>query len=104
MDSSNHFKHFLNAAADDPRIGASHISLYMALYQHWINNKCIDPFSLRRDEVMKTAKINGIATYHKCIKELNEYGYIQYLPSYRPKSNTKVYLSNFWNNETKNVN
>jgi len=103
MDSLNLFKDFLNAAGDDPRIGASHISLYMALYQHWISNQCINPISIRRNEIMKTAKISGIATYHKRIKELNEYGYIQYLPSYRPKSNTKVYLSCFWNNKTKNV-
>jgi hypothetical protein len=42
---------------------------------------------------MKTAKISGIATYHKCIKELNDYGYIRYLPSYRPNRSTRVFMS-----------
>ena len=31
---------------------------------------------------MEAAKINGLATYHKCIRELHEYGYIDYHPSY----------------------
>ena len=93
MDSLGQFTQFLESASNDPRIGASHISLYMTLYRYWIYNHCVDPVYIIRGEVMKNAKISGIATYHKCIKELNEYGYIRYLPSYRPKSNTKVYLS-----------
>lgn len=28
---------------------------------------------------MKTAKITGPATYHRCIKDLNEYGCINYV-------------------------
>ncbi|MFH6950455.1 hypothetical protein ACHRV6_18320 [Flavobacterium sp. FlaQc-51] len=29
---------------------------------------------------MKTAKISGPVTYHRCTGDLNDYGYINYLP------------------------
>jgi hypothetical protein len=41
---------------------------------------------------METAKISGIATFHKCIKDLDELGYISYLPSRNPAVNSRVYL------------
>ena len=41
---------------------------------------------------MATAKISGLATYHKCIKDLHAFGYIQYKPSYNPGTTSKVYL------------
>jgi hypothetical protein len=93
MNCLGQFTHFLESATDDPRIGSSHISLYVTLYQYWIYNQCVDPVYIRRCEVMKTAKISGIATYHKCIKELDDYGYIRYAPSYCPKRSTEVFMS-----------
>ena len=33
---------------------------------------------------MKIAKIGGIATYHKCMKDLVSSGYILYQPSFHP--------------------
>jgi hypothetical protein len=33
---------------------------------------------------MDIAKISGVAAYHKCIKDLHQFGYIQYVPSYNP--------------------
>ncbi len=41
---------------------------------------------------MEVAKISGLATYHKCIKDLHDYGYIQYEPSYNPAVSSQVYL------------
>ncbi len=32
------------------------------------------------------------ATYHKCMKELVEYGYINYIPSYNPFLKSLVYI------------
>ena len=39
---------------------------------------------------MEGAKINGLATFHKCIKDLNEFGYIRYLPSRNPTVSSQV--------------
>jgi len=42
---------------------------------------------------MKIAKITGPATYHRCIKDLNEYGYINYIPK---KTETRKASFIFW--------
>jgi hypothetical protein len=44
---------------------------------------------------MKVSKICSKATYHKCIRELNDYGYLSYHPSYNPFKGSLVYLFNF---------
>ena len=83
---------FYSAIKDDSRIGACHISLYMALFQLYNLNGFCNPVFITRSSVMLVAKISGIATYHKCIKDLHAYGYIQYLPSYNPSVSSKVNL------------
>ena len=83
---------FYSAIKDDNRIGISHISMYMALFQFYNLNSFTNPILITRSIVMEAAKINGLATYHKCIKDLHEFGYIQYLPSYNPAVNSQVYL------------
>ena len=41
---------------------------------------------------MGVAKINGLGTYHKCIKELDAFKYIRFLPSFNPAVGSRVYL------------
>ena len=75
---------FYLAIQDDNRIGATHISLYLALYYFYALNQFQNPVFIKRTSVMYGAKICGLATYHKCIKDLNNFGYISYRPSYNP--------------------
>ncbi|KAA9038688.1 hypothetical protein FW778_14165 [Ginsengibacter hankyongi] len=83
---------FYEAIKDDNRIGPTHISLYMALFQLYNLNRCCNPINITRAVVMETAKISGLATYHKCIKDLHEFGYIQYMPSFNPAICSRVFL------------
>ena len=83
---------FYDAIKEDNRIGTSHISLYMALFQLYNLNRFSNPVYITRAFVMDAAKISGPATYHKCIKDLNEFGYILYFPSYNPSIYSQVYL------------
>lgn len=83
---------FYSAIRDDHRIGATHISLYMALFQVYNLNSFRNPIQITRSAVMHKAKISGLATYHKCIKDLKEFGYIQYFPSFHPGIGSQVYL------------
>jgi hypothetical protein len=83
---------FFKAIKEDNRISTSHISLYMALFELWNRNDCKNPVFITRKQVMETAKISGIATFHKCIKYLDEQGYISYLPSRNPAVKSRVYL------------
>ena len=91
MDS---FNNFYLAVKNDHRICTTHISLYMALYHFYILNSFTNPVPITRRTLMDLAKINGLATYHKCIRELHDFGYIQYTPSYNPATNSHVQLLN----------
>ena len=83
---------FLNSIREDNRISPTHISLYMALFQFYILNCYQNPIEISRLSVMDRAKISGLATYHKCIKDLNDYNYIRYQPSFNPRISSKVWL------------
>ena len=78
---------FYNAIANDARIGATHISVYMALLQQWNLNGGKREFEIKRLEIMKAAKINARHTYNRCMSHLREFGYINYQPS--PNSSVK---------------
>jgi hypothetical protein len=64
----------------------------MALFQLYNLNGFRNPVSIYRKRVMEVAKISGLATFHKCIKDLHGFGYIQYLPSYNPAIESQVNL------------
>jgi len=83
---------FYAAIADDARIGLPHISIYMALLQQWNVNGGVNPVIIVRASIMKAAKINARYTYNKCMNNLQEFGYITYLPSSNPFMCSKVYL------------
>ena len=83
---------FFSAIREDHRIGTTHISLYMALFQLYNLNRFQNPIDITRSAVMEVDKINGLATYHKCIKDLADFGYIKYQPSYNPAISSQVVL------------
>lgn len=73
---------FFSAIDTDARISPTHISLYMTLLMLWNENGGQSPIRIFSKSVMQISKISGVATYHKGMRELHEYGYIQYSPSY----------------------
>jgi len=83
---------FLNAAAEDPFIHPAHISLYVTLLYYWKRQDFINPVDVRRDKLMKQAKITGRTTYQRCLRELRERGYILYEPKYNRFVNSCIYL------------
>ena len=76
----------------DKRISVWHISLYLSFLLKWQANKCQNPIAFTRREMMEVAHIKSIATYHKCISQLQEFGYIQYDPSFNPFIGSSVRL------------
>ena len=92
MSELKQLTNFFSAIKEDPRIGTTHISLYMALFQFYNVNRFQNPIKITRTTVMEVAKISGLATYHKCMKDLVEFGYIQYEPSYNPSISSQVHL------------
>lgn len=83
---------FLTKIRDDPRVGPTHISLFMAILQMASGKKIDEPISLFSKDLMQMAKISGIATYTKCVQDLQELGFIKYVPSYNPLLGSLFYL------------
>jgi hypothetical protein len=71
----------------------SHFCIYIALFQRWNKNNFQNPVRIRRKEIMRLSKVNAKTTYHKCIKELHDAGYIRYSPSYKPQGSLVCILS-----------
>ena len=93
MENGQQLQMLYDVLRNDRRIRTVHISLYMGFYFLWSLKDFQNPISITRSEMMGIAKIGGYATYHKCIKDLQAYGYIQYLPSYHPALGSLVYLN-----------
>ncbi|HMF71064.1 MAG TPA: hypothetical protein VK616_06295 [Flavitalea sp.] len=68
MEEVKELTNFFAAIREDQRVGTSHISLYMALFQLYNVNQFQNPITITRAAVMEVAKISGLATYHKCIR------------------------------------
>lgn len=80
MELKTIWKTFYQKIEEDPRIGTTHISLFMALL-HISQSKGENPVHFKRQEVMRNAKISARHTFNRCINELSVYGYICYQPS-----------------------
>lgn len=85
---------FYKAIAHEARIGSTHISIYMALFQQWNKNGGNNPIKIERTNIMKAAKINSRQTYNKCLNELKDYGYIDYKPSPNQFGSSIIMLKN----------
>lgn len=95
MDYVTHLTVFFDRIIPDRSLNPTHISLYIALFQFWNINRFLNPISITRDELMRISKINSKATYHKCMRDLNDKGYVKYEPSFNPYKGSMVALIDF---------
>lgn len=91
MDWGLCISRFYKRAGSDQRIGPVHIALYFALL-HEAGKTGINLLLPARENLMAMAKIRSTATYHKVLRELNQYGYIGYKPNFR-KGLTRITLA-----------
>lgn len=93
MSTINYIRH-LNAVfqqfAKDSRLNPTHISLYMAFFQLWNHNRFPKQFYVNREDVMKLSKVGSKSTYHRCVKDLNQFKYLVYYPSHNPFKGSKI--------------
>ena len=83
---------FFKAQQKDGRIGITHIALFASLIYHWYIEGSTNPLSAFSRDIMKTSKIKSHVTYFRCIKELSDYGYIIYKPSFKKTQASKIYF------------
>jgi hypothetical protein len=85
---------FYQKASADQRIGPTHISVYFALLYE-AGHLLPLPFYLRRETLMLHAKVYSPVTLNRCLRDLHDYGYIEYLPSFTP-GRTMVAVRSEW--------
>ena len=98
MNYIKHLSGFFVKVSSDDRLNPTHISLYISLFQFWNTYRFHNPISISRQDAMKVSKISSKVTYHKCIRELHNFGYLRYEPSYNPFKGSLVYLFDFQTN------
>ena len=86
----------IRSCSKDERLNTAHIGLFTGLFVHWQRNAFVSPFGITRKAVMAYSRIASIATYHKCIRELNDFGYLRYVPSFHPKKGSLVHWPAGW--------
>lgn len=70
-------REFFERVRQDQRVGPWHISLFAAI----VVRPCVDGFyRVGKRGLEETSKLRGKTTYYKCLRELVEYGYLEYWP------------------------
>ncbi len=87
----------------DFRIKQGHITLYLAFFQKWNREFFKKTITINREWIMEKAKFKSKTTYHNYLKDLNDWGYLQYYPSYHPARGSKVQMAVFFNSVGQNL-
>ncbi len=101
MELAKSISDFYLVILNDPRISPVHISLYMAFLELWLQQGHALPIEVFSRQAMPLAKISGIATYYKTVKELHEFGYIRYVASFNQYQGSLIYIDKIEINESK---
>jgi hypothetical protein len=78
MNYIYHLNSFFAKADNQDWLTPHHHCLYLTLFRIWNQTGFKETFVIYRDEVMKKAKIGSKTTYYRCLKELENAGYLQY--------------------------
>lgn len=92
VDKAKPLQDFFTAIRRDARVSVTHIGIYAALLQFRLENGFANPVEAYGWEIMQIAKVSAPYTYHKCVRALSEYGYINYVPSFNRNQRSKIYF------------
>ena len=95
MKPGDEIEKFLDRAREDPRIGPLHISMYTAILYCRSKQSGHNPVAVSARRLMPLAKIRGAGPYHRTLRQLHEYGYLHYEPSYDERHPSKVWLTSY---------
>jgi hypothetical protein len=90
MNYIRHLNGFFARLAEDKRMSSYHISLYFSLFQQWNADRFGEQFVITRTETMEMSRLGSVNTYARCMKELSQWGYIQYIPSSNLHTGSRV--------------
>lgn len=93
MNNLKLLRTFFQKAMNDQRLAPCHISLYVGIFQRWVALHFQNPMLIVKDELMMLSKLNGRATYYKVIRDLHEFGYIEYFPGSGKREQSQVRMT-----------
>lgn len=80
MEDSSMLDRFFVAIRRDPCISTAHISIYMALVFYARNQPIQAPIHVFSQQIIDICKISSRSTYYRCIRDLADFGYVDYTP------------------------
>lgn len=93
MAASSKLVTFFRCSSFQEDITAHHVSLFVSIYSMYESSNYAPQFQVSRRKLMQLSKIQSKATYHKCLKDLIDKGYIFYQPSYHPLQGSKMIIN-----------
>ncbi len=81
---------FYQKSQQDCRLNKAHLALFLSLFLYWESAGFPQKINVFSNQMMPLAKISSTATYNKLIRQLDEYGYIRYMPSHYKKRGSEI--------------
>ena len=82
----------LSIYMDDPKLNVWHLAILTAILTLGYRQGERQRIKVSRHNLMLLSHINTLPTYHKYLKQLQDLGYIKYMPSYHPGYRSEVEL------------
>jgi hypothetical protein len=92
METEKPLLTFFRAIQNDYRISSTHICVFAALLYYRNDKGFINPIYAYSSDIMAIAKLSAAKTYRKCIRELSDYGYLRYEPSFKKNKASRIYI------------
>lgn len=83
---------YLSMFIDDPRLNVWHLSILTAILGLGYRQRQGRRIKVSRSKIMELSHVSTLPTYHKYFKQLQDFGYIKYTPSYHPGYRSEVKL------------
>lgn len=92
MDNLEILTRFFQTIENDFRIGTTHIAIFAALLQFRASKDYSNPILAYGIEIQNIAKVVSPKTYHRCMHDLDNYGYLVYVPTKNKNKRSSIYL------------
>jgi len=92
MNLFSQFSAFYEVVAVDNRLKHYHISLYITILHFWNKNRYGEDIILHRETTLNHSKIGSSHTYYNSLRNLHDWGYIEYIPKKIGENATKIRL------------
>jgi len=82
----------INKISHDDQVTLPQLSLYLGLLSTWAETSFENPFYITRSTLITKTKISSFVTYHKSMRNLQDLGYVNYIPSFNPDKGSQVFI------------